>query len=456
MKFSSHAIVFFLTTVMSASSPHGVVVDATPGRIVGGDPSDQGEWPYYTLINGCGGSLIAPRVILTAAHCKPQKDINKKVIIGPTKRKDLDNGPFQMAEKRRIKKAIPHPNYKKKTLANDYALILLDKEYIIESTIKLVLNEDPNFPPAAGEVLDVLGMGTLSSGGDVADVLMDVKVESFSNSQCNSYFGGNPMKDSMICAGLEEGGKDSCQGDSGGPLVKVIGNTHTQVGISSWGYGCADEKSPGVYSRVSEEINWMKKVICDEWNVEFYLCGQTPPTPPAPTPAPIMSPTPPTPLSFEKLGKGYPRDSKGKFNKNNWDTKNHCVDFTACQDKCKAQDQCVGIAWASTPKVADDTGCRAQSLPRCVVYYGVTAQTVAVEEASGDPKEFRAYRYGAPVDPTVCADSESFKWKGVTKKNCTWVANQKENENNNVCKKWAKKTGIKKVKDFCKKTCGKC
>jgi len=233
------------------------------------------------------------------------------------------------------------------------------------------------------------------------------------------------------------------------------------------------KKRPGVYARVSEEISWMKQVICEEWNVEFYLCAQTPtaPTPPqlAPTSPPMvptppqmaptaspMSPTPPaSPSLFQPLGTGYPRDSKGRFNKNHWDTQNHCVDFTACQDKCKATDQCVGIAWASEPSSDTDTDCRILSLPRCVVYYGVTGKTVAVEGASRKPKEYSAYRYGAPVDPTVCADSNTFKMKGVTKKNCEWVAEQKE-KGKNVCNDWAKKTGTKKVKNFCKETCGKC
>jgi len=283
------------------ASPHGVV-DATPTKvvekdpidpnalnpediqhIVGGDPSEAGEWPYYTLVKGCGGSLIAPRVILTAAHCRTFRYINKKIIIGPTKRYSLGNGSFQKAEERRIKEAIDHPNYNKKTYDNDYALILLDKEYIIESNINLVLNEDPNFPQA-GEVLDILGMGDLASSGDLADELRDVKVKSFSNSKCNSFYGGNQIKSSMICAGYKKGKKDACQGDSGGPLVKVDGDTHTQIGVVSWGKGCAEKKYPSVYSRVSEEIDWMKQVICEEWNVEFYLCGQTTPTPPSPTP----------------------------------------------------------------------------------------------------------------------------------------------------------------------------
>jgi len=172
--------------------------------------------------------------------------------------------------------------------------VLLEEEYIIESDITLVLNDNSNFP-STGDDLDVLGMGTTSSGGNLSNRLRDVKVESFSNNQCKKYY-GNSITDKMICAGYVEGGRDSCQGDSGGPIVKVNGNTHIQVGIVSWGDGCAYANKPGVYSRVSEEIDWMRGIICDQWGVESSLCGDSPPDPPPnpnPNPTPTPNPNPP-------------------------------------------------------------------------------------------------------------------------------------------------------------------
>jgi len=116
------------------------------------------------------------------------------------------------------------------------------------------------------------------------------------NDECKGYYGASSITDKMLCAGYKEGGKDSCQGDSGGPLVRREGNKHIQVGIVSWGIGCAFPDNPGVYSRVSEEIEWMRGIICGEWDVESDLCGTpspvapTPPTPP-PTQAPSSSPS---------------------------------------------------------------------------------------------------------------------------------------------------------------------
>mmetsp|Transcript_23170 Transcript_23170/g.23455 ORF Transcript_23170/g.23455 Transcript_23170/m.23455 type:complete len:167 (+) Transcript_23170:741-1241(+) len=76
----------------------------------------------------------------------------------------------------------------------------------------------------------------------------------------------------MICAGHPSGGKDACQGDAGSPLVKVDENIHTQIGIVSGGHECGRDDAPGVYSRVSHNIDWMRKQICNEWFVESSLC----------------------------------------------------------------------------------------------------------------------------------------------------------------------------------------
>ena len=72
---------------------------------------------------------------------------------------------------------------------------------------------------------------------------------------------GNAIADSMICAGLPEGGKDSCQGDSGGPFTCGEGEDLSVVGIVSWGIGCARQGYPGVYTETSYFVDWVLETI---------------------------------------------------------------------------------------------------------------------------------------------------------------------------------------------------
>ena len=93
---------------------------------------------------------------------------------------------------------------------------------------------------------------------------MYVRVPAITNSVCNSLYSNAPVTapnitDSMICAGYPGvGGKDACQGDSGGPFVCNDGGKAVVAGTTSWGYGCALAKYPGVYSRTTTALDWIK------------------------------------------------------------------------------------------------------------------------------------------------------------------------------------------------------
>merc|ERR1712110_548984 len=100
----------------------------------------------------------------------------------------------------------------------------------------------------------------------------------------------------MMCAGdTNNGGEDACQGDSGGPLYDE--ENDLLVGVTSWGYGCALQQYPGVYSRISDQWSWIKTTICDNHSdpkPDFCSSDPTPPSPTPPSPTP-PSPTPPSP-----------------------------------------------------------------------------------------------------------------------------------------------------------------
>merc|ERR1711872_685947 len=104
-----------------------------------------------------------------------------------------------------------------------------------------------------GTMCTVSGWGTTSEGGSLGRVLQKVDVPVVSDADCRDAYGVNDVYDSMICAGLPQGGKDSCQGDSGGPFM--CGNQLS--GIVSWGYGCAEPGYPGVYTQTSYFIDWI-------------------------------------------------------------------------------------------------------------------------------------------------------------------------------------------------------
>ena len=106
----------------------------------------------------------------------------------------------------------------------------------------------------------VTGWGRLSSSGPQSDILKEVNVTTISNQECRESYGHHKISDDMICAAAV--GRDSCQGDSGGPLA-VLGqdNSYTQIGVVSWGNGCAKPGYPGVYTRVTSLLGWIQQRI---------------------------------------------------------------------------------------------------------------------------------------------------------------------------------------------------
>ena len=87
-----------------------------------------------------------------------------------------------------------------------------------------------------------------------------VKVPTITNSDCKKSYGNDSITESMICAGYPgDGGKDSCSGDSGGPLVCNENGNAVLAGVVSWGNGCGKPDYPGVYSRVTHVLDWIKE-----------------------------------------------------------------------------------------------------------------------------------------------------------------------------------------------------
>ena len=109
-------------------------------------------------------------------------------------------------------------------------------------------------------MVSFLGFGKLSSGGSSPRVLMQVSVPIVTERKCKRAYGSS-IHDSMICAGLDQGGKDSCQGDSGGPMVCEEGGKFYLEGVVSWGHGCAAPGRYGVYAKVRYLRQWVGDIM---------------------------------------------------------------------------------------------------------------------------------------------------------------------------------------------------
>jgi len=257
-------------------------------RIVGGTEAGIDEYPFYVNWGGqCGASLIAREWIMSAAHCDPISTNNVK--INRSRGIGYDVGRGEMAT---IIDRFPHPNYNGNTHDNDIMIMKLEKPVDFDP---IPLNFNDNVP-RNDQDLKVIGFGRLESGGSSPRELQEVVVQYVDNDTCNrdeSYDGD--ITDQMLCAGVPGGGKDSCQGDSGGPIFTYDGGI-SQVGVVSWGRGCARPDKPGVYARVSSYESWIKGIICtDDEHITQYkpdFCGGSESNPsPVGTRPPTQAPT---------------------------------------------------------------------------------------------------------------------------------------------------------------------
>jgi len=240
--------------------------------IVGGEEASPGAWPWQValvaggatdLLNAqsCGGSLIDEEWVLTASHCVEGSLPDAIDVVAGVH--DLAN-PEAGYQQRSVTQIIMHPGYDPGTVDNDMALLKLSTPVQLGQTtggitVSLISLVAADVGSLDGITATVTGWGNRSdSGSDFPERLHQVSVPIISNEQCQNLLG---ITDNMMCAGYTAGGKDSCQGDSGGPLVifDVANQRWQQAGVVSWGIGCAQPDSPGVYARVSRYIDWIKE-----------------------------------------------------------------------------------------------------------------------------------------------------------------------------------------------------
>ncbi|XP_063150827.1 anionic trypsin-like isoform X3 [Candoia aspera] len=221
-------------------------------KIVGGYTCQRDSVPYQVSLNSgyhfCGGSLIHPQWVVSAAHCYKSRI---EVRLGEYNIEQVD-GTEQIVNSGKI---IVHPNYSSWLLDNDIMLIKLASPVTITPSVSPIPLS--NGCPKVGTTCLISGWGnTLSDGVNYPDLLQCLNAPILSDEECHAAYPGD-ITENMVCVGYLEGGKDSCQGDSGGP---VICNGVLQ-GIVSWGIGCALPGYPGVYTKVCRYIDWIRETI---------------------------------------------------------------------------------------------------------------------------------------------------------------------------------------------------
>ncbi|WP_133470070.1 trypsin-like serine protease [Paraglaciecola marina] len=215
----------------------------------------------------CGGSFIGDKWVITAAHCVEDGSASfLKMNIGEY---DLSDGADNAID---IANVYIHPSYNSNTFENDIAIVEL-AESVNTSAVTIATSEVTSQYAIENSIATVAGWGgtTGYEPGEGAtsgfpDILRQVDLQLMTNEQCIDILNESVLVDdeditsNMICAAIPEGGKGSCQGDSGGPLVINTGSGVQQVGIVSFGFGCAAEGYPGVYTRVSQYIDWINNI----------------------------------------------------------------------------------------------------------------------------------------------------------------------------------------------------
>ncbi|MDX2596426.1 MULTISPECIES: S1 family peptidase [Streptomyces] len=219
---------------------------AAPQPIVGGTTTTTAAYPFVMQITDasgsqfCGGTLVAARKVVTAAHCMVGETTSSVRVVGGRTNLNGTDGTVS-----KVSKIWVNPDYSDATDGDDVAVLTLATSMPYKPASYVTPSQTGLY--ASGTTARILGWGTTSENGSSSNQLRTATVPVVSDSSCKSSYGSDFVQSDMVCAGYTSGGVDTCQGDSGGPLL-IRG---VLAGITSWGEGCAEAGYPGVYTRLT-------------------------------------------------------------------------------------------------------------------------------------------------------------------------------------------------------------
>ncbi|XP_076322007.1 serine protease 42-like [Tachypleus tridentatus] len=243
------------------------------GRIVGGETSDFGEWPWTIslrqwkkdkFLHKCGAALLNEFWAITAAHCVHSVPSSQLLLRLGEYNIHSENEPLTHVE-RRVQLVASYPKFDRATFEYDLALLRFYEPVKFQRNILPICIPSGN-NTYVGQNATITGWGRLYEDGPLPDIIQNVDVTVITNRECMDMYRKagyiEHIPDIFICAGLSEGGLDSCEGDSGGPMVIQEENGQwILAGIISWGIGCALPNQPGVYTRITKFSDWINQII---------------------------------------------------------------------------------------------------------------------------------------------------------------------------------------------------
>ncbi|MDR7324329.1 MULTISPECIES: S1 family peptidase [Catenuloplanes] len=245
-----------LVLALAAALPAPAAAGRHDLEVVGGDAARTGQFPWVVRVSaGCAGTLVAARVVLTAAHCAAGLPVDGIAVTADTV--DLDD---RRSREARVVRMIVAAGYRQVTEGDDWALLQLDRRLPLPT---IPVNDASGYDTGR---FTVIGWGATGEDQAQQRKLRYAEVPLVADHTCVSAYreaGYTYRPDEMLCAGyVADGRRDACYGDSGGPLVRRDAyGTWRQVGVVSWGIGCARPGLPGVYTQLSAHARELRAAL---------------------------------------------------------------------------------------------------------------------------------------------------------------------------------------------------